>query len=78
MRVSLASRLRQMEAQVHQHYTDWSSYNDFNKQGAQLDLFDYDFNKTNVERDLPTEYPDSPPDEPTPPDAPPQPGSDAT
>src|SRR5436305_1477930 len=31
MRVSLATRLRQMEAQVHQHYTDWSSYNDFNQ-----------------------------------------------
>jgi hypothetical protein len=63
MRTSLAQRLRQMEAQVHQHHTDWSSYNDHNIHGAQLGLFDYDFNKAVDERNQPTQYPDEPPAE---------------
>lgn len=61
MRISLAQRVRQMEAQVHQHHTDWASYNDNNIHGAQLSLFDYNFNNSIAEKNLPTDYPDEPP-----------------
>lgn len=62
MRMSLAVRMRQIEGAVARHHTDTSSYNDNNKHGGQIPLFDYDLNRFIAEKDQPTDYPDSPPD----------------
>lgn len=61
MRRSLGGRMRQIEATIARHRTDNLSYNDNNKHGGQVMLFDYDFNKMIAERDQPTEYPEAPP-----------------
>ena len=44
MRVSLQHRRRATLADCRQHKIDTESYNDYNEYGAQLPLFDYNFN----------------------------------
>lgn len=61
MRLSLAGTMRQIEGAVMRHRTINESYNDNNRHGGAVPLFDYDFNKMIAERAQPTEYPDAPP-----------------
>lgn len=63
MRLSLQQRRRGIRGEVLQHHTDFTSYNDNNNSGAQLELFDYDFNKDVAEHSMPTDYPDDKPDD---------------
>jgi hypothetical protein len=56
-----AGQLRRRGAfnDVYQIHIDFTSYNDNNVFGAQLDNLDFNFNKDIEEADLPTEYPDA-------------------
>lgn len=63
MRLSLQQRRLGILADCKQHRTDSDSYNDNNKYGAKLPLFDYDFNKDLEELSLPTTYPSEKPRE---------------
>lgn len=49
-------------ADCRQHRLNGLSYNDNNKHGAVVDLFDYNFNPDLEEGDMPTEYPEEPPE----------------
>lgn len=62
MRLSLQQRRQGILANCHQHSLDTNWYNRHNKFGAQLQLFDYDFNKDLEEQNMPTYYPESAPD----------------
>ena len=62
MRLSLQQRRQGILANCHQHSLDTNWYNRHNKFGAQLPLFDYDFNKDLEEKNMPTDYPESAPD----------------
>ncbi len=64
MRLSLQQRRLGILADCKQHRIDFDSYNDNNKYGATLPLFDYDFNKDLEELSLPTHYPNEKPAEP--------------
>lgn len=63
MQTSLAQRRNGIRYDVRQHFLDWESYNENNVHGAQLPLFDYDFNKDAVEMQQPPSYPYEKPDD---------------
>ena len=65
MRMSLTLRRDSMASTVIQHHTDWESYNDNNIYGAELPLFDYDFNHDIDEDQQPEEWSDEDPNGPT-------------
>jgi hypothetical protein len=58
MHISLTLRRDSMSSTVIQHHTDWASYNENNVYGAELPLFDYDFNHDIEENQQPEEWPD--------------------
>ena len=63
-KLSQSVRRKGILADCRQHQVDSESYNDNNEHGAQVDLFDYNFNLDLEEERLPTEYPEeSPSDE---------------
>ena len=61
MKLSFAVRKESAFADVHQLYTDLTSYNDNNKFGATLQM-SFNFDLELQERSLPGEYPLQPPD----------------
>ena len=62
MRKAMTHRRNGLVSRAIQHATDVNSYNDNNKYGAQLELYDYNLNSDVMEADLPEEYPDEDPD----------------
>ncbi len=56
MRAAFSYRRQAIVADVLRHKTDVDSYNDNNRFGVQIPLFDYDFNKDVAESELPTNY----------------------
>lgn len=65
MRISLTLRRDAMSSTVIQHHTDFSSYNENNIYGAELPLFDYDFNHDIEEDQQPEDWSDEDPDGPS-------------
>ena len=61
MRLSLQQSRSGIAADCLAHSSIVDSFNENNRHGETLDLFDYDFNKDVEERKLPTDYPDEPP-----------------
>jgi hypothetical protein len=61
-RVAQQLRRSRILADCRQHLVDTESYNDNNEAGAEVDLFDYNFNSDLEEERMPTEYPDEDPD----------------
>lgn len=62
MHMSLQQGRQAIVADAHRHKLTVESYNDNNKFGAQIPLFDYNLNLDLDELDRPTEYPDNPPE----------------
>jgi len=58
---ALSQQRRSIGSWVRRHKETCDSYNDNNKFGAELPLFDYNFNKDLREKEMPTEYPESAP-----------------
>ena len=56
MRIAFSQRRQGILADVLRHKDDVDSYNDNNRHGGQLPLFDYNFNLDIEEGNLPTEY----------------------
>ena len=63
MRISFSQSRQGISADCVAHNTIVESFNDNNRYGATLELFDYNFNPDIAEKKLPTEYPDEPPSE---------------
>ena len=63
MRLSLSQRRDALVFDCKQHRTDTESYNDNNRHGASIPLFDYNINLDLDEMDRPTDYPDSRPED---------------
>jgi hypothetical protein len=63
MRISLQQRRQAILADCRRHKIDFDSYNQNNTIGAQLPLFDYNFNLDLGELEFPTDYPDARPDD---------------
>lgn len=61
-RVAQQLRRTRILADCRQHLIDSESYNDNNEHGAEVGLFDYDFNPDLEEERLPTEYPEEDPE----------------
>lgn len=61
MRKAMTHRRNGLVSRAVQHATDVKSYNDNNPFGAQLELYDYDFNADVEESDMPEDYPDEDP-----------------
>lgn len=61
-RKAMTHRRNGLVSRAVQHATDVDSYNDNNQWGAQLELYDYDFNADVEESQLPEDYPDEDPD----------------
>jgi hypothetical protein len=61
-RLSLQQWRRSMRGEVLLHDRTARSYNDNNVHGAQLQLFDYDFNRDRDEDAMPKDYPDERPE----------------
>lgn len=61
--LALSQQRRGILSWVRRHKDTRDSYNDNNAFGAQLPLFDYNFNKDLTEEEMPTEYPDHAPEE---------------
>jgi hypothetical protein len=57
MRLALQQHRQYILGNCRQHKLNFDSYNDNNKFGARLPLFDYNFNKDLEEEAFPTEYP---------------------
>jgi len=57
MRLALQQHRQYILGNCRQHKLNFDSYNDNNKFGATLPLFDYNFNKDLEEEAFPTEYP---------------------
>jgi len=62
MRVSFQQNRRAIRGQVLQMHASQVSYNEFNKHGAQLDLFDHNYNLDIAESEMPLDYPDERPE----------------
>jgi hypothetical protein len=63
MEISFQQRRHGIVRDALQHKTDVTSYNENNKYGAVLSLFDYNINKDLAELEASTEYPDENPDD---------------
>jgi hypothetical protein len=63
VRVALSQQRRSMVAWCKRHSNTTGTYNDNNKFGAQVEPYDYNFNKDLREGMLPIEYPDDKPED---------------
>ena len=61
MHISLSQERRNIVARCRRHKLRTESWNDNNKRGAQLPLFDYNINRDLAEEKMPKDYPDDAP-----------------